>query len=193
MQKYNIASLVVKNIYTAGQRIVNKGEDGDRMYIVKEGHISCILNDKEVQRLGPGDVLGENSLIFETKRAVDIISVENSTLYVITKRNLEEALGLSHRNVILYSFFRQIGKESKFFMGLFNESQFEELFKLFEIKKYKKNEVVFPKDYTINKKLVFVFQGVLYENKKNLDKVAKRGDIYGEAIINKEKEYFIII
>jgi CRP-like cAMP-binding protein len=191
MQKYNIASLVVRNDYPPNQKIVSKGDDGDRMFIIKEGYISCMLNGKEVQKLGPGDLLGENSLIFETKRAVDIFSIENAKLYIITKKNLEEALGLSYMNVILFSFFKQTAKNSKFFMGLFNESQFDDLFKLFKLKRYKASEVVFSKNNTINKKLIFIFLGGISENRKNSVRVAKRGDIYGEIIINTEKEYAI--
>jgi CRP-like cAMP-binding protein len=192
LQKYNIASLVVKHSYTPGQMIVNRGDDGDRMFIIKEGHISCVVNNKEIQRLGPGDLLGESSLIFETKRAVDVCSIDCSKLYIITKKNLEEALGVSYRKVVLYSFFKQTAKDSKFFMGLFNEFQFEDLFKLFKLKKYKNNEIVFPKDCAINKKLVFIFQGNICENNKNSERIGKRSDIYGEVVINSEKEYNIL-
>jgi cAMP-dependent protein kinase regulator len=165
MQKYNIACLIVSNHYSKGQKIIKRGEEGDRMYIVKEGHISCQANDKEVKRLGAGFIFGENSLIFETKRSVDVYSIDHTTLYIVTKKNLEEALGMSYRNTILFSFFRQTARDSKFFMSLFNETQFEELYKLFESKKYRPNEIVFSKDHTINKKLVFVFQGGLAEVK----------------------------
>jgi CRP-like cAMP-binding protein len=133
------------------------------MYIVKEGHISCQVNNNEVKRLGAGDIFGENSLIFETKRSVDVYSLDHTTLHTISKKNLEEALGMSYRNIILFSFFRRTAKDSKFFMSLFSESQFDDLYKLFDLKKYRPNEIVFPKDHTVNKKLVFIFQGCLVE------------------------------
>jgi CRP-like cAMP-binding protein len=163
MQKYNIACLIIQSYFSKGQKIITRGEEGDRMYYVKEGHISCKVNNNEVKRLAAGDILGENSLIFETRRSADVYSVDHTTLYIITKKNLEEALGLSYINIILFAFFRQTAKDSKFFMSLFNETQFEELFKLFDLKKYRQNEIVFSKDNTTNKKLVIIFQGGLAE------------------------------
>jgi cAMP-dependent protein kinase regulator len=194
LQKTNIASLIVLEIYKMNQKIINKGDDGDRMYLVKEGAISCLNNGKEIKRLGPTEYFGENSLVFETKRSLDVISVDNTVCYIITRTNLEEALGPSYQSIVLKSFFNYHMTKNKFAMNLCSKVKMDDLYKLFDIKRYRLRGVVFNKDRNENKKLVLIFQGYLVEDRKNKEILAGIRDLYGEDIINKnEKEYYLLI
>jgi CRP-like cAMP-binding protein len=163
IQKSNISRLIIKCEFNDGQIIINKGDDGDRMFIIKEGYVSCIGNNKELKRMGPREYFGENSLVFDTKRTLNIISVGNTICYIIPKSSLEEVLGPSFKNIILYSFFKFHILKNRFLMNLMNEINFDDLYKIFEVKRYKINDIVFSKDFNVNKKLVLIFQGGLID------------------------------
>jgi CRP-like cAMP-binding protein len=163
IQKNNIATLAIQQKYEKGEKIIAKGEIGDKMFIVKEGAFSCRSGDKELKKLTINDFFGENSLLFESKRSMDVFASEKSACYIITKKNLEEALGVSYQNIILFSFFKNAAMGNNLIMSLFTELQLDDLYKIFEIKKYKANEIVFPKEQTLNKKLIIIFQGSLAE------------------------------
>jgi CRP-like cAMP-binding protein len=165
IQKNNIATLAVQMKFEKGEKIITKGEVGDKMYIIKEGSFSCRSGNKEVKKLTANDFFGENSLLFESKRSLDVFSVEKSICYIITKKNLEEALGHSYQDIILFSFFKSAVMDNNLIMSLFTELQLDDLYKIFEIKKYKSNEVIYPKEQNLNKKLVIIFQGNLAEVK----------------------------
>jgi hypothetical protein len=48
LQKTNIASLIVLEKYEPNTKIINKGDEGDIMYLVKEGTISSINIGREL-------------------------------------------------------------------------------------------------------------------------------------------------
>ncbi len=161
LQKTNIGSLTVKCEFFDNQKIIKKGDDGDRMFIIKKGGVSCRNNGKEIKKMVQKEYFGEISLVYETKRTLDIVSVGNTVCYIITKSHLIEVLGSNYKNIILYSYFKFHILRNKFIMNLLSEIHLEDLYDLFEVKRYKLNEVVYNKDFTTNKKLTLIFQGCL--------------------------------
>lgn len=55
--------------YTAGQTIFEQGQDGDLMYVVKEGEVELVVNGMVVETLDPGDMFGEMALIEKQSRS----------------------------------------------------------------------------------------------------------------------------
>ena len=58
-----MASNLIQEIYHEGQYIFKEGEFGNCMYIIKEGEIECIKNDKVVRILKQGDNFGQKALL----------------------------------------------------------------------------------------------------------------------------------
>ena len=50
-----MANNLIQEIYKAGQYIVKEGEFGSCMYIIKEGEVECIKEDKVVRILKQGE------------------------------------------------------------------------------------------------------------------------------------------
>jgi len=57
-------------------RIVERGQGGTTMFILVEGHVSVRLHDRELSRLGPGDVFGEMALLTGEPRQADVVALE---------------------------------------------------------------------------------------------------------------------
>jgi len=95
--------------FAARQTIFARGDDGDSLAIVESGvvRISIFGSDGRelvLALLGPGDVIGEISVIDNKSRAADVIAVGNVVLTVIEAGHLRELL-YSER-VVTDFFFR---------------------------------------------------------------------------------------
>jgi CRP-like cAMP-binding protein len=65
-----------KNIesFPAGTTVFDQGEPGDSMYVVLEGTVDIMIGDKLLDLSGPGDLLGEMSLIDNKARSASAIA-----------------------------------------------------------------------------------------------------------------------
>ena len=55
--------------YTAGSTIFNAGEEGEIMYVVKNGEIEIIVEDTVVETAGPGSIFGEMAIVEKSIRS----------------------------------------------------------------------------------------------------------------------------
>jgi CRP-like cAMP-binding protein len=58
-----IAGLASETEFTDGQDVTREGDEGDAFYVVVDGTLVISQNGMTVRNLGPGDFLGEISLI----------------------------------------------------------------------------------------------------------------------------------
>lgn len=78
--------------YRPGERIINKGDKGDVLYIVKSGKVK-IMDGAIVVIAGEGECFGEQALITGDARLANVTAVTQSTLMCVSKGVLEELLG----------------------------------------------------------------------------------------------------
>lgn len=55
--------------FQPGEIIFHEGEPGDYMYVVLEGEVDIVHNEKVINRVGPGEILGEMALIDNSPRS----------------------------------------------------------------------------------------------------------------------------
>lgn len=55
--------------YAKGKYIFHQGEVGDNMYVILEGEVDIILNEKVIATFKPGDLVGEMALIDHSPRS----------------------------------------------------------------------------------------------------------------------------
>jgi CRP-like cAMP-binding protein len=72
--------------YTQGETVFQAGDPGDCMYAVVEGSIEIRLNDKTIDRVGPGGVFGEMGLIDAQPRSATAVAASDSKLAVISEK-----------------------------------------------------------------------------------------------------------
>ncbi|MBU2482105.1 MAG: cyclic nucleotide-binding domain-containing protein, partial [Proteobacteria bacterium] len=86
----DLSSNVDIDLYGAGELIVQEGEDGDSMYIIRSGTCEAIKimengRTKLLSTMRPGDFFGEISLLTGEKRSATIRTTEDTALIVIRK------------------------------------------------------------------------------------------------------------
>jgi len=158
IQKTNLAKLINSVEFEENKKIIKEGDIGDRMYIIKDGIVSCKLKDKEIRQLSEKDFFGHNSILIECKRSLDVIAVGKVVCYEFSKNVLKEALGESYKEIILFSIFKDCIKTNNFFSEIFNEGQLEKMFDLFELKVYKNHEIIYQPNNKF-KKIVILIEG----------------------------------
>lgn len=76
----------------AGQRIVEKGENGDTMYFVIEGNVRVHDGDIDLNHLRAGDTFGEIAALSVQRRTASITADSDTLLYTINQSALYRAL-----------------------------------------------------------------------------------------------------
>jgi len=158
IQKTNLARLINLVEFEDQENIITEGDMGDRMYIIKDGVVSCCYKNKEIRKLYSKDFFGHNSILIECKRSMDVLSIGKTSCYEFSKGTLIEALGTTYKETILFSIFKECLVRNKFFSEIFNENQFERMFEYFELKIYKNQEVIYHKGVK-NRNIVILIEG----------------------------------
>jgi len=160
IQKTNLAKLITLKEFQDAEKIIKEGDLGDGFYIVKDGCVSCQTNGKEIRKLYSKDFFGQNSILIECRRSLDVIAVGKVRCYEFSKATLKEALGESYKEIILFSIFKERVLSNKFFSEIFNETQVEKIFDMFEMKIYKNQEVIYDcQSNSKAKKIVILIEG----------------------------------
>lgn len=69
--------------YGAGQTIFVEGEMGAAMYVVLEGEVDLLINDKVVETVGANEPFGEMALIDQAPRTATAVAKTDARLLVI--------------------------------------------------------------------------------------------------------------
>lgn len=89
-----LATHLTPHAYPLGQVIFSQDDEGDSLFIVIDGKIELYIHDFSREKIvlkvsGPGDYFGELALLDdEGRRSASAITLEPSTCYVLTRRNL---------------------------------------------------------------------------------------------------------
>ena len=186
ISKYNVAQKLTKKEFNINSKIISKGERGDKLYIIKEGIVSCKIGLQEIRKLSNNEYFGQNAILIDVKRGADIIAIQKTICYEISKEDLKEALTQDYVEIILFCFFKSALEKNINLKNIFIESLLHEIFNCFSIQQYSKNEHIYdPKSKaplrSNNKKLILVLEGSLFKNEAL---IADKGKILGEELLN---------
>ncbi|MEZ4752767.1 MAG: Crp/Fnr family transcriptional regulator [Bdellovibrionota bacterium] len=89
-EKQSLEAMLQSRTYEKGSHLMKFGEVGDEMMFIVSGMVNVsLLNDegKEfiITRLGPGEMLGELALITGDTRSADIVAIEDSVVFILSK------------------------------------------------------------------------------------------------------------
>jgi CRP-like cAMP-binding protein len=76
--------------YVKGQTIVNAGEPGVLMYLVREGRVAIVAKDRMLERVGVGGVFGEMALVSRTTRAASAVAETECALIAVNRSQLRQ-------------------------------------------------------------------------------------------------------
>src|ERR1043166_4035835 len=71
------------NTYVAGAKVFGEGDPGNCMYVVKSGTVELRCMGQLLERLGPGDILGEMALVDAEPRSATASALTDCQLVPI--------------------------------------------------------------------------------------------------------------
>ncbi len=76
----------------AGELLIKKGEDGDKMYVIMSGVLEVMKDDEETVKieLVHGDLVGEVALVYNEKRMATVRVKESGVLYSLERAKFRE-------------------------------------------------------------------------------------------------------
>ena len=160
-----------KKEFLPNTKIITQGEKGDTLYIIKEGIVSCRIGLKEIRKLSNNEYFGQNSMLVDVKRGADIITLQKTICYELSRQDLKEALSIDYIDIILFCFFKNAIEKNNNLKNILIDSLLHRFFTCFSIQQYSKNEhiynpkkIISSKIKATNKKLVLVIEGSLFLN-----------------------------
>ena len=83
-------------LVTAGETVMREGESGAEAYLVKRGHLDVLRgagpDGVALARLGPGDWVGEMSLLLDEPRSATVVAATDAQLRRVTKHDMGHVL-----------------------------------------------------------------------------------------------------
>ena len=83
-----IADVSEEAAFPAGQVIVKQGQIGNGLYIVMSGEVRIVAGDDELARLGPGETIGELSVIDQQPRVASAIASVDTVCLAVASWDL---------------------------------------------------------------------------------------------------------
>lgn len=80
-----LAEEITPVVATEGKVIMKAGDTGVFMYIVQEGNVAITMQDKVVERIGPGGVFGEMAMVDNSSRAANAVAQNACTLMMVKR------------------------------------------------------------------------------------------------------------
>ena len=124
-QLQKISSLLMEKKYNKDAIIVMENDDGDSLYIIKEGSVKVTRYSDEggeviLTILNDDDFFGEMSLIDGEVRSANVIALEKTIVYVLTRHDL---MALIEKNpciaiAMLEEMAARLRKSDKYIKGL---------------------------------------------------------------------------
>ena len=174
-----IANNLIQEIYKPGEYIFKEGQNGSCMYIIKEGEVECIKDDKVIRILKQGDNFGQKALLEGGKRSLDVKARTDTKIYSISSDFFETQFGENYKEFLYFSFISSAFINSKHFNNL-NTKMISKTFEHFSFRSLKFDELVYPKEQKISEKLCVVLEGNIID--KTINKIeAKRYEILFET------------
>jgi CRP-like cAMP-binding protein len=96
-QLRQLANQTAVSIYTTGEQLVNQGDPGDSLFIIKKGSVSVYVRSSDgrsihANQLHIGDFFGEMSLLTGEARAASIRADEETEVIIIDKEAFSNVL-----------------------------------------------------------------------------------------------------
>ena len=154
----------------------------DLLFLIKNGNVSIEKQGKCIQTLSHGEYFGVNNILFDNlpskKEKLSAIANDHVTLYEISKAGLIEALGFNYKETLLFSLFKTIIQNNKYFNLIFNEKSLLKIFKTFKLIRYNNHEEIYVEGKSKIRMIVIIDGNI--KNQKTKTIIAKAGDIIGE-------------
>ncbi|CAM9156617.1 unnamed protein product, partial [Hapterophycus canaliculatus] len=84
-----------KETCRSGEWLMQEGEPGDAMYVIKTGKLEVYVGGSLTRHVGRGGAVGELALLYHTPRSASVKAVEDCELFTLHRSKFREMLALS--------------------------------------------------------------------------------------------------
>lgn len=188
-QKECLLNCLTSFTYVSGDKIVNEGDSGDLLFIIKQGTVSCTQKGKEVRRMEKGDYFGDQALLYKSNRTATVVALDEVVCIGISAEELSKCFGESFQQII-YKNSIKIAFEKNELLKKLEKKQVDSIINSMQIQSYNKGDVVIPRDSEKKESLYVIVKGEIKRYKLR-DITYKVFDVVGiEEIIKNSNEKF---
>lgn len=99
----SIEAQMVERTYAQSEYLTRQGDPGDCLFLIRRGMVGVVVRDErgvahEIDRSGPGDILGEMALLTDEPRSASLIAYEPVTALVLPAEKFH-AVALKHPEI----------------------------------------------------------------------------------------------
>jgi len=106
-QIHRLASSLEVEQYKPDEKIMVEGEDGEHIYIIKQGQVMIYIGNKFIRQCEKGQFFGERALLYDEPRSATIVASNVVTCLTLSREVLELVIGNLHRvlsrNIIIHA------------------------------------------------------------------------------------------
>jgi len=160
-QRESLLTVVNTHRFKAGHKIVNEGDPGEVLYVIKEGVVLCTQNGQELRRMEKGEFFGELALLHGGTRTATVTAIEGDAVCLfIGRQDLRIVLG-NHLQQIIYVNTMRIALERSQFLRRLTKEQRDKLIQVMNVASYRSGQIVASADSRTGSKLWIVLKGTL--------------------------------
>ena len=198
-QMSTLAQAVDVKKYSKDEIIVSKGEEGNEMFVIKEGSVVCRVvkgaGDAEsahqasrvssikVQNINleSGDYFGERALMYNEARAADVIATSDCTCYTISAAVFNMVLG-SLKDLLENNLRSTLLKSLDVFSDL-SEDKFDSLAKALVPMEFEEDDEVICEGYKSDHFFLIRSGNATLEGDNGVDIILGPGECFGEEAL----------
>ena len=140
-QKESLANAMISEYYSAGKRILREGDEGDFMFIIKEGSVIVTQKGVEIRKLSVNDYFGEQALMKDRLRTATVTALDQVSCLSINSEGLFAALG-SHLQDMIHLNTQRMAVDADRLLHLLTTSQINEVINRTKVTRHRRGAIV---------------------------------------------------
>lgn len=143
------------------EKIISEGEKDSSVFLIREGTVLCQKGSQFIRRMHKGESVGEFSILFETKRSIDVYADSDCICWKIDQESLKTVFEDRYKSVLFEGIVKEAIGSLKVLKFLTMSEFFSKVTDSLRLIKYSNKEIIYNEGG--NPKLVIFVFGGLYE------------------------------
>jgi cGMP-dependent protein kinase 1 len=85
----SLINTITEKSFNDKEVIINEGEIGDKLFIIKNGSVNILKNNEIIRTLHANNYFGERALMYNEKRSATVASIGNTICWIINKTDFD--------------------------------------------------------------------------------------------------------
>ena len=188
---------MMNEVYRRGDDIVCQGDQASSYYLIKEGEVNVIINNKKVNVLKQGGTFGESALYKDTTRGGTCRARSKKVVCLsIGRETLTKILGESIHIAFQHNVMRWAINKNKYLSQL-TQIQKQQIINLSEIKEYEEEMKLVDQDTPCNQYLWICIKGglenVFFNIKFKIEQLSgkqlcQKEEVFGSQYLKRQRK-----